>query len=438
MPASETAVVDPATVDALIEWLDGEIGRQVDAILHHPAFQRLERTWRGLSFVVERARFDAGVAVEMLNCSKTDLRAACERWPQEPDAGAVHQSALYRAITSTDPVRVRPVATIVGDYAFDSGEQDLALLARCAEVAAELHAPFITAAGASFWRLADYRELTEVGDLFEAVTRSKPFEAFKMFRRQDSVRYLALVLPRFELRAPYTADDAGDGYRHTERAASHEHRCWGNAAYALASRIAASFADYGWGANIAGVTGGGVVAVDDPEGSQSVVEVVLSQAQIWALAGVGLVGLSGTPAARPCFHEVPSVAQPRSFGPTPAGLAAAFNDFLGCQISYQFIASRLAHCVGLFHHRDGDLTDSLTVAQRTQRWLHNYVHDASVATPASRGKYPFRSAELEVAQDSGAVRWTLRVSPMYPYQGDEEPFLKGMRFFTLTVSGTLR
>ncbi len=440
MPTSETPGVDPAAVDAIIAKLDDDVRRQVDAILHHPDFQRLERRWRGLFFVVERARFDEGVLVEMLNCSKTDLRSACERWPQQPDTSAVHQCALYRAVTSTDRDHLRPVATIVGDYEFDSGEDDLALLARCAEVAAELHAPFITAAGASFWRLADYRELTEIGDLFETVTRSKPFEAFKMFRRQDSVRYLAMVLPRFQLRPPYRADDAGDAYRHIERITNHEHHCWGNAAYALASRIAGSFADYGWAANIAGMDGGGCLS-DNPQGSQSSAEVALSLQQAWGLAFAGLIGLKGKPGATPCFVEAASVAQPRSYENTPAGRRAQFEDHLGTLLPYSFIASRFAHSVRLFHHRDGDPTGRGTLAARTQSWLYQYVHDTGLATAESRAETPLRSADFEITRapkGSKADRWSLRISPMFRYRGEPDPSLGVVSWFTLTVGGALR
>src|SRR3954451_9939249 len=61
--------VDKAFVDALIAEIDQKLSRQVDEILHHPSFQKLESAWRGLKFVIDRTDFRENIKVEMLNCS---------------------------------------------------------------------------------------------------------------------------------------------------------------------------------------------------------------------------------------------------------------------------------------------------------------------------------------------------------------------------------
>lgn len=439
MPDQETpARVDVAAVDAVIAKIDEQVERALDAILHHPTFQRFERLWRGLHFVVERARFDRGVRVELLNCSKADLRAACHAWPEGPGADTARRSALYRAIASTNPERVAPVGVIVGDYEFDSGDTDVSLLGRIAEVAQGCQAPFLTAAGASFFGLESYQALAGLGDLYELLGAADRYDAFRKLRRHDSARYLALVLPRFELRAPHRGHDIAGDCSYTERVESHEHRCWGNAALALASCIAGSFAEYGWGANIAGADGGGRVFIDAPAAASSATEIALSPLQRFGLNGRGLVGLSGPLGEPPRFDEVPSVAQPRFYGRNPAGEAENFNDFLVCHLPYLLIATRLAHQLLLFHHREGGASDPGTLAERAQSWLMRYVHDTGVPTAASRAVAPFRSAKLEVEALHTGVRWRLRASPLFPYQGEVEPFLEGIRFFTVSVGGTFR
>lgn len=65
--------------------LDDVIGRQLDAILHHPQFQAIESSWRGLEWLVGRADEAIGsdahsksanaVRVRLLNCSKGELQA---------------------------------------------------------------------------------------------------------------------------------------------------------------------------------------------------------------------------------------------------------------------------------------------------------------------------------------------------------------------------
>jgi len=34
--------------------LDAKLSKQIDLIVHHPDFQKLNRPWRGLKFVVDR------------------------------------------------------------------------------------------------------------------------------------------------------------------------------------------------------------------------------------------------------------------------------------------------------------------------------------------------------------------------------------------------
>ncbi|WP_415858358.1 type VI secretion system contractile sheath domain-containing protein [Burkholderia ubonensis] len=51
--------VDPDLLDWCLADLDEQLGRQLDASLHHPAFQALESTWRGLAGFLRQA-FDGG------------------------------------------------------------------------------------------------------------------------------------------------------------------------------------------------------------------------------------------------------------------------------------------------------------------------------------------------------------------------------------------
>ena len=46
-------VLDPRTF-ALIAEIDQKLSRQLDEIIHNPAFQKLESAWRGIKFLVDR------------------------------------------------------------------------------------------------------------------------------------------------------------------------------------------------------------------------------------------------------------------------------------------------------------------------------------------------------------------------------------------------
>src|ERR1039458_2271539 len=80
-PKHQNEKVDKAFADALIAEIDEKISRQVDVVLHHPDFQKLESAWRGLKFAVDHTDFRENIKVEVLNVSKADLMTDFEDAP---------------------------------------------------------------------------------------------------------------------------------------------------------------------------------------------------------------------------------------------------------------------------------------------------------------------------------------------------------------------
>lgn len=58
----------------MIAEIDRKLSSQVDAIMHHPTFQKIESAWRGLKFAVDRTNFRENIKFELLNVSKEDLQ----------------------------------------------------------------------------------------------------------------------------------------------------------------------------------------------------------------------------------------------------------------------------------------------------------------------------------------------------------------------------
>jgi type VI secretion system protein ImpC len=75
-------------IDHHIE-LDFQISRQLDAVMHHPEFQKVESLWRGLKQLVDNTDYRQNVKPEILDVSKDDLRQDFE------DAPELIQSGLY-------------------------------------------------------------------------------------------------------------------------------------------------------------------------------------------------------------------------------------------------------------------------------------------------------------------------------------------------------
>ena len=183
--------VDNSLVDQIIAEIDAGLSRQIDEILHHPAFQRLEAAWRGLRFLIERVDFRENIRVEILNCSKEDLLADFEDTPE------VVKSGLYKTVYAAEfgVFGGKPIGAIISNYEFGPNPQDITLLQKCASVAAMAHAPFMAAAGPQFFGMKDYLNLPHLGEI-KAMFEGPQYIKYTSFRESEDARYVGLILPR--------------------------------------------------------------------------------------------------------------------------------------------------------------------------------------------------------------------------------------------------
>ena len=56
-PGRAAERVDKNIVDAMIAEIDSRLSAQINAIIHHPDFQRLESSWRSLKFIIVMVYF---------------------------------------------------------------------------------------------------------------------------------------------------------------------------------------------------------------------------------------------------------------------------------------------------------------------------------------------------------------------------------------------
>ncbi|WP_437588819.1 type VI secretion system contractile sheath large subunit [Sorangium sp. So ce1000] len=412
----------PERLDELIAAIDRCIGRQVDAILHHPIFQRLERAWRGLWFVIERTRFDENIRVELLDCSKDDLRSDFEA------AGVPDKSGLYAIVYARALGRGHePYGAIVANYQFGPEPGDVTLLHRCAAVALLAQAPFVAAASPRLFGVASYSELGSVnGD--------DASDALRQLRADESSRALGLVLPRFLLRAPYGRGERTEAsFAYEESTTEHESYCWGNASFAFATRLADSFARYRWCPNIINPGGGGLIeGLPQPEGEGTVAmptEIELSSPQQIAIDERGLIPLVAVAPGQACFFSASSLQAPRSFGDTEEGRAAEMNYRLGTQLPYVFIIARIVHYLKVVYRSYQHAFETREAAEKELNdWASQYVRDRDVVNAATCGRRPLRKVKvlvLDAEHEDDWYRLEMQVRPHFKHMGAF--FTLGMR-----------
>src|SRR3954463_5881758 len=437
-PKREGEKVDKALVDALIAEIDQKLSRQIDEIIHHPTFQRLEAAWRGLKFVVDRVEFRENTKVEFLNCSKEDLLADFEDSPEVPKSG------LYKLVYSAEfgTFGGKPVGAIVSNYEFGPGPQDIALLQKCAAVATMSHAPFLAAAGPQFFGLKDYLNLPNLKDL-KSLFEGPQYTKYNSFRETEDARYVGLVLPRFLLRLPFGSNTVPvKSFNYEEDViGKHDTYCWGNATYAFATRLADSFAKYRWCPNIIGPQAGGSgenLPLHQYEAMGEVqtkipTEVMLTERREFELSEEGFIGLTfRKDADNACFFSANSVQTPKFFGNSAEGKQAETNYRLGTQLPYMFVMTRLAHYLKVLQREQiGSWKEKGDLERELNKWIGQYVSDMEDPAPGVRSRRPLRKAAIKVEDVEGQPGWYrcgMQVQPHFKYMGAS---------FTLSLVGKL-
>src|SRR5215216_998910 len=151
------------SIEAIIAQLDKKLTEQINLILHHPDFQKLEGAWRGLSYLVNNTETDEMLKIRFMNISKQDLGKTLKRFK----GTAWDQSPLFKKVYEAEYGQFggEPFGCLVGDYYFDQTPPDTDLLAEMAQVSAAAHTPFIAGASPTIMQMSSWQELANPRDL---------------------------------------------------------------------------------------------------------------------------------------------------------------------------------------------------------------------------------------------------------------------------------
>ncbi len=437
-PQNAVERVTQATVDGMIADLDKKLCAQVDAILHHAEYQKIEAAWRSLKFLVDRTNFRENVKVQLLSVSKSKLLDDFQ------DSADITKAGLYKNLYTAEYGQFggQPFGAMVANYEFGPGTQDIKLLQYVASVSAMAHAPFIAAASAQFFGIDAFDQLPNLKDL-ASIFEGPQFVKWNGFRETEDARYVGLTLPHFLLRVPYSATTVPvRKFNYVEDVSSGNGAfLWGNAAFAFATRLTESFADYRWCANVIGPQGGGAVhdlpvyTYESMGELQNKIptEVLISERREFELAEQGFIALTMRKNSdNAAFFSANSAQKPKFFGNSKEGKEAELNYKLSTQLPYMFVVSRLAHYIKVIQRENigtwkerGDLEGELNT------WIRQYVADMDNPAVGVRSRRPLRQAEIIVADvegDPGWYRVDLKVRPHFKYMGAS---------FTLSLVGKL-
>jgi type VI secretion system protein ImpC len=420
----ESGKVSGDVVEAInlrIAQIDELISAQLNEVLHHPSFQKLEATWRGLHYLVMKSETSSRLKLRVLNAPRGDVMKDLEK------AVEFDQSALFKMIYEEEygTFGGAPYGLLVGDYEFGRHPQDIALLEKISNVAAAAHAPFIGGVNARMFDMTSFTELGVPRDLAK-IFESTEMIKWRSFRNSEDSRYVSLCMPHILLRLPYGPDTKPvEGINFTEDTDGTDHGkyLWGNAAWALAERITAAFAEHSWCAAIRGVEGGGKVEglpthtfrTDEGEiALKCPTEIAITDRREKELSDLGFISLvhcKNTDFA--AFFGAQTANKPKVYDTTQANA----NAHLSSVLTYLLAASRFAHYIKvMMRDKIGSFQSQTNLTQFLNRWLGNYVLLMDEASQAQKAKYPLREGRVDVTEvpgRPGSYRATVFLRPHF-------------------------
>jgi type VI secretion system protein ImpC len=393
------------TIKKRIEQIDALLSAQLNEIMHHPDFQKLEGSWRGLHYLVHNSETGTQLKIKVLNASKPDLLKDLER------ASEFDQSGLFKKAYEDEygTFMGEPFGALIGDYEFSNHPQDIALLERVSNVAAAAHAPFIAAANAKMFGLESFTDLNKPRDLSK-IFDTVEYARWKSFRDSEDSRYVALTMPRVLGRLPYGEETVPvEAFDFEEATGQHDRYLWTNAAYSYGARLTDAFAKYGWTAAIRGVEGGGLVEglpthtfknMDGEVDMKCPTEIGIPDRREFEISNLGFIALchgKGTDFA--AFFGGQSCQKPKLYDRDDANS----NARLSARIPYILCTSRFAHFLkAMARDKIGSPMERAEIQDWLNRWILNYVlENPETAGPRAKAEKPLREARVEVRDVKG-------------------------------------
>lgn len=410
------------TINRTIEAIDQKLSAQLNAVMHHADFKKLEGSWRGLHYLVQNSETGTSLKIKVFNCSKRDL------YKNLTKVSEFDQSDLFKKIYETEFGNPggEPYGALIGDYEFTNHPEDIELLTQVSSIAASGFSPFISAAGPQLFGLSTYEELSKPRDL-EKIFDTAEYTKWRAFRETEDARFVTLTLPRTLARLPFGSQTKTvDEFAYEEapivngvlQPMTSDKFTWMNSAYVLGARLTDAFAQHGWCTAIRGAEGGGMVRdlpsyvfrSDDGDSDQKCpTEIGITDRREAELSKLGFLPLchyKGTDHA--VFFGAQTVQKPKKYDRPEATANAAIS----ARLPYIMATSRFAHYLKIMgRDKVGSFLEARDAENWLNRWIVNYVNGNPDAGQDMKAKYPLAEAKVEVREIPGkpgsynAVAW---------------------------------
>ena len=419
------------TIQNSIAKIDHLINDQLNQIIHHPRFQKLESSWRGLDYLVKEAGEAKNIKIKLLDISWAEIVKDIAR------AIEFDQSQLFHKIYSEEygTPGGEPYGVLLGDYEISHKpsarhrHDDIATLEGIAEVAAASFSPFIAAASSELFGLDDFSVLGNPLNL-ETIFNQKEYIKWRALRDKTDARFLGLTVPRTTMRLPYRTTPGtykGIFFYEKTKGVDNDSCLWGNACFAFGGILLREFKNVGWFGHIRGVPrnhfGGGLVSNlathhfdTDADGliHKPVAEVVITDALEREISDLGFMPFCqcyDTPYA--AFYSNPSLQKPPRFNTDEANI----NAKLSAMLQHILCASRIAHYIKvIIRDKVGSFMSASDCEAYLRNWIYKYTTGQDDMDWEEQARYPLRDALVEVKEHPakpGEYLCSIQLRPHY-------------------------
>jgi type VI secretion system protein ImpC len=411
------------TIKEAVSRIDAAMSKQLAAIMHHPDFQKLEGSWRGLHHLVMNTETGATLKIKVFNVSKKELFKDVDK------AVEFDQSQIFKKLYENEfgSPGGEPYGALIGDYEFTNHPEDVELLSKMSNVAAAAFCPFVAAAAPGMFGFSSWEELSKPRDL-EKIFESVEYAKWRSFRESEDSRFVTLVMPRVLARLPYGANTKPIeefGYEEAPLDANgkampmkHTDYTWMNASYVMGTKLTDAFAKYGWCTAIRGAEGGGkvdglpahVFTSDDGDPDlKCPTEIGITDRREAELSKVGFLPLchyKNTDYA--VFFGAQTAQKPKKYDKPEATANAAIS----ARLPYIMATSRIAHYLKVMaRDKIGSFMEASDTEVWLNKWIKNYVNANPSAGQEMKARYPLAEAKVTVKEIPGkpgsyhAVAW---------------------------------
>jgi type VI secretion system protein ImpC len=420
------------TFNAAITAIDAKLSAQLAAVMHHPKFQKLEGTWRGLHYLVMNSETGTQMRLKVMNVSKRELFKDLDK------AIEFDQSQMFKKLYENEfgTPGGEPYGALIGDYEFTNHPEDISLLGKMSNVAAAAFCPFISAASPAQFGLGSFTELSSPRDLAK-IFDNVEYTQWKSYRESEDSRFVALTMPRVLSRLPYGAntkpveefnfEEVALNTKGKAKAVEHEHYAWMNSAYVMGARLTNAFAKTGFCVAIRGIEGGGKVeglpahVFTTDEGDLDLkcpTEIGITDRREKELSDLGFLPLCHWKNRDfAAFLGGQTTQKPKKYDKADATANAAIS----ARLPYLMATSRFAHYLKVIaRDKIGSFMELEDCQNFLDRWIVRYISADPKPSADMKASYPLAAAQIQVKEVPGAPGSYQAIAFLRPWLQFEE------------------